>query len=206
MTRLLAVTLLVVTMAGAGATEARAQDGAPGPAPVVVTLIPGGATFFTDAKDDPGGPGFGNYGAGGSVAVHLNRIVALEGELTGAFGVSQSLGLSGLSGKTRTPNLVNYSANVLVSAPTGRAIVPYAAGGIGGLTLFERRELAIGQGDTFLTGNVGGGINWYAGRWGLRGDYRFIAVRGNDDAPAFFGRDERYGHRVYGGVLLNIGR
>ena len=33
-----------------------------------------------------------------------------------------------------------------------------------------------------------------------------IAVRSKDDAPAFFGQETRYGHRVYGGVLLNVGR
>ncbi len=53
---------------------------------------------------------------------------------------------------------------------------------------------------------MGGGVKWYAGRWGLRGDYRFLAVRSKDDAPEFFGQETRYGHRVYGGVMLNIGR
>ena len=61
---------------------------------------------------------------------------------------------------------------------------------------------------TFLTGNVGGDVKWYAsnGRWGLRGDYRFTAVRDKDDAPSFFGRDTRYGHRVYGGLIVNVVR
>ena len=56
--------------------------------------------------------------------------------------------------------------------------------------------------------NIGGGLKWYApnGRWGLRGDYRFIAVRSNDTAPAFFGQDTRYGHRVYGAVIINAVR
>ena len=27
-----------------------------------------------------------------------------------------------------------------------------------------------------------------------------------DDAPSFFGQEERYGHRIYAGVLLNVGR
>jgi hypothetical protein len=31
-------------------------------------------------------------------------------------------------------------------------------------------------------------------------------VQGKDDAPAFFGTDNRYAHRIYGGVLLNLGR
>jgi hypothetical protein len=71
--------------------------------------------------------------------------------------------------------------------------------------MFERAELGVNDMQTFLTGNVGGGIKWYApnGRWGLRGDYRFTAVQSKNDAPAFFGQDTPYGHRVYVGVLIN---
>ena len=98
------------------------------------------------------------------------------------------------------------AATSCVSSPPGRSVVPYVTGGVGGLTLFDRRALVIDDAETFLTGNVGGGVNWYAGRWGLRGDYRFITVQSKDDAPAFFGQETRYGHRVYGGVLLNIGQ
>ena len=59
---------------------------------------------------------------------------------------------------------------------------------------------------TFWTGNVGGGLKWYqsGGRWGLRGDYRFEVVQSKDDAPAFFGQDQRFGNRIYGGVILNV--
>jgi hypothetical protein len=54
---------------------------------------------------------------------------------------------------------------------------------------------------------VGGGVKWYANnRWGLRADYRFISVQSTDTAPAFFGQNLRYGHRVYGGVIINAGR
>ena len=58
---------------------------------------------------------------------------------------------------------------------------------------------------TFLIGNVGGGLKWCArnNRWGLRGDYRFVANRSKDDAPAFFGGDRRYIHRVYAGLIIN---
>jgi hypothetical protein len=31
-------------------------------------------------------------------------------------------------------------------------------------------------------------------------------VQSKDDAPSFFGQETRYGHRVYGGVLINAGR
>jgi hypothetical protein len=33
-----------------------------------------------------------------------------------------------------------------------------------------------------------------------------IAARGKDDAPAFSGHDDRYGHRVYAGLILNTKR
>lgn len=204
MTRWIAVLLAVAAVSGA--TRAYAQESAAGPGPVVITIIPGGATFFTEAKDNPLGPSFGNYDLGGSVAINFNRFLALEGEVSGAFGVSQTLDFGSLTREEKSPNALNYSASLIVSAPTGASVVPYVAGGIGGLSLFEREALNVNDTHTFLTGNVGGGVNWYAGRWGLRGDYRFIAVRANDDAPAFFGQENRYGHRIYGGVLLNIGR
>jgi hypothetical protein len=51
-------------------------------------------------------------------------------------------------------------------------------------------------------------VKWLygSGRWGLRGDYRFIAVHADDQAPSFFGRETRYGHRIYGGVVINAVR
>jgi hypothetical protein len=93
-------------------------------------------------------------------------------------------------------------------SPTGHSVVPYAAGGGGGLTLFERPVLGITDDETFFTGNAGGGVRWYAPnmRWGLRGDYRFVVTQAKGNAPAFFGRDTRYAHRVYGGVIINTVR
>src|ERR671913_1065317 len=195
MQRFIAV-LLTVAAIGA-ATPVFAQDAAPGPGKVVITIIPGGATFFTEAEDNPLGPSFGNYELGGSVAVNFNRYVGVEGEVSGALGVSQSLQIGAADIDERSPNLLNYSGNIVLSAPNRTSVVPYLTGGVGGLTMFERRVLTVDDAATFLTGNVGGGVSWHAGRWGLRGDYRFIAVQSKDDAPAFFGREERYAHRVY---------
>jgi hypothetical protein len=203
MKRLLAI-LLTVTAIGA-ATPVFAQESAPGPGKVVITIIPAGATFFTEADDDTLGPSFGNYELGGSVAVNFNRYVGVEGEVSGSIGVSQSLELGSATVDGRSPDLLNYSGNLVVSAPNRTSVVPYLTGGVGGLTMFSRDGLAVGDTESYLTGNVGGGVSWYAGRWGLRADYRFIAVQSKDDAPVFFGREERYGHRVYGGVLLNVG-
>jgi hypothetical protein len=189
----------------AGGTNTFAQERQSGAGTVVVTIIPAGGTFFTEGKDTKG-PSFGNYGLGGAVGVGINRFLAVEGEVTGAPGVTQDLKFADGTRNLKSPNLVNYSANIVVRAPNHSSIVPYATGGVGGLTLFDKASLGISDTQTFLTGNVGGGVAWINGRWGLRADYRFLAVRSKDDAPSFFGQETRYGHRVYGGVLINVGR
>jgi len=199
------IAVVSVLVGVAGASPAYAQETSPGPGTVVITIIPGGATFFTEGKDSKG-PGFGNYGLGAGVEVNFNRYVGIEGEVSGALGVTQDLQFTGVTSSLKTPNLFNYSGNLVVSAANHTPVVPYVTGGVGGLTLFERPSLDINDTGTFLTGNVGGGVKWFKGRWGLRGDYRFIAVRSKDDAPSFFGSETRYGHRVYGGVLINTGR
>jgi hypothetical protein len=204
MTRWIAVLLAVVGVVGA--TQAYAQESAAaGPGPVVVTIIPGGATFFTEGTEAKG-PSFGNYDLGAGVTVNFNRFIGVEGEVSGALGITQDLTLPGGTSNLRTPNLLNYSGNLVVSAANRTSVVPYVTGGIGGASVFQKESLGILDTQTFLTSNVGGGVNWYAGRWGLRGDYRFIAMKSKDNAPAFFGQETRYGHRVYGGVLLNVGR
>jgi hypothetical protein len=191
----------VITTAG----TAYAQEAAPGPGRLQVTLIPGGATFVTEGQSAQG-PSFGNYELGGAVAFNFNRFVGVEGEVNGALGLSQDLQLGGLMSNLKTPNLLSYSGNLVIYAPRYGGVVPYATGGIGSLIAFQQSEVAIDDTQAFLTGDVGGGVNWYAGRWGLRGDYRFIAIGSHDDAPAFLGQATRYAHRVYGGVILNIAR
>jgi Outer membrane protein beta-barrel domain len=203
MTRWIAVLLAVVGLVGTG--TAYAQEVAPGPGKVEVTIIPGGGTFFTEGKDTQG-PSFGNYDLGAGVTVNFNRYVGVEGEVSGGLGITQDLKSGGLTSNSKTPNLLNYTGNVVVSIPTRSSVVPYVTGGGGGLSLFERAGLGITGTETFLTGNAGGGVKWYSGRWGLRGDYRFVAIQSQDDAPAFFGRETRYAHRVYGGFIVNVGR
>jgi hypothetical protein len=170
-----------------------------------VSIIPGGGIYFTEATD-AGEPAFGNYDLGGAFTVNSNRYIGVEGEVSGAIGVSQDLQLGGLSLDRKSPHLLNYSGNVVFSAANRSSVVPYVTAGVGGLTMFEEADLGIDGNETFLTGNVGGGVKWYAGRWGLRGDYRFLGVQSRDDAPAFFGRETRYGHRVYGAVIFNVVR
>ena len=203
MTRWIAILLAVVGVVGTG--TAYAQETAPGPGVVEVTIIPGGGTFFTEGKSTQG-PSFGNYGLGAGVAVNFNRYVGVEGEVSGALGLTQDLQFGGLTSNTRTPNLLNYTGNVVVSLANRSSVTPYVIGGAGGLSLFQKQTLGINDTTTFLTGNVGAGVKWYSGRWGLRGDYRFVAVQSKDDAPAFFGQETRYGHRIYGAVIVNVAR
>jgi outer membrane protein with beta-barrel domain len=203
MTRWIAI--LVASVALVGTSQAYAQEAPAGPGVVEVSIIPGGGVFFTE-NSDTNEPSFGNYDLGGAVAVNFNRYVGVEGEVSGALGISQELQFGGLNVDRKTPHLLSYSGNVVISAPNRSSVVPYVTGGVGGLSLFEKASLGIDQTETFLTSNVGGGVKWYSGRWGLRGDYRFVAVQSKDDAPDFFGQETRYGHRVYGAVILNVVR
>jgi len=199
------LTFVIATVAIMGAHRASAQEVAAGPGTVEVTVIPGGGTFFTSKN---GAPKFGNYTLGGTLTYNINRVVGLEGEVGGNIGVAQDLALGGLTSNLKTPNTLTYAGNVVVSATTHSSVVPYVTGGVGGLTVFDRPALGITNTDSYLTGNVGGGVKWYApnGRWGIRGDYRFFAVRGKDTGAAFLGQDDRYGHRVYGGIIINATR
>jgi hypothetical protein len=201
MKRLIAVLFAFVGIMGT--SQAYAQESGPAIGIVQLSIIPGGGVFFTDDAD-ANEPGFGNYDLGGSLTVNFNRFVGIEGEVAGGLGVTQGLQAGGFSSDLKTPNLLNYSGNLVLSAANRTSLVPYLTGGIGGLTLLETANLGINEAETFLTGNVGGGLKWYAGRWGLRADYRFVAVQSKDDAPAFFGQVTRYGHRVYAGVILNL--
>jgi len=203
MTRWIALFLVLAGVVGTG--QAQAQERAAGPGVVELTIIPAGWTFFTEGKDTQG-PSFGNYDVGAGLTLNINRYVGIEGEVSGALGISQDLQFGGLTSDVKSPNLLSYSGNLVVSAPNQSSVVPYVTGGVGGLSVFERAPLGINDTETFLTGNVGGGLKWHAGRWGLRADYRFVAVRSKDDAPDFFGQETRYGHRVYGGVIVNVGQ
>jgi hypothetical protein len=184
---------------------AYAQESTPGPGVVEVTYIPAGAAFFTSKGDSPS---FGNYGFGTAATFNVNRHVGIEGELGAMIATTSSLQFGDLNDDVKSPNMLSYQANVVVSPWTGHRIVPYVTGGAGGLTMFERPELGITSDETFLIGNAGGGMKWYApnNRWGLRGDYRFAATRSKDDASAFFGLDTRYVHRVYAAVIINTVR
>src|SRR5258705_3730281 len=123
------IVVLIAAVALIGASRASAQEVAPGPGTLEVTVIPGGAQFFTSKN---GLPDFGNYTLGGDLAYNFNRIIGVEGAVGTSLGISQDLAFGGLPPNLKTPNILNYTGNVLVSAATGSPVVPYATGGIGG--------------------------------------------------------------------------
>ena len=205
MSRRIAALVVVGITVGLGTAYAQESKVSPGPGLVEVTYMPAGAAFFTSKGD---APSFGNYGFGTAVTFNINRVIGVEGEIGSMIATTSDLQFGDLRSNIKAPNMLSYTANVVVSPWTGHSVVPYATGGIGGLTMFERPALGITSDETFLSGNVGGGVKWYApnNRWGLRGEYRFGATKSKDDAPEFFGRETRYVHRVYAAVVINTVR
>jgi len=197
------IAALVIAGISFGIGSAHAQEAPATPGAVEVTFMPAGVGYFTEKGNSPS---FGNIGYGSALVFNINRYVGIEGELGAMLATRSDLQFGDLSSDVKAPNMLNYTANVVVSPGAGRSFVPYAAGGIGGLTMFERPALGVSSDETFLTGNVGGGVKWFAPnkRWGLRGDYRVAVTKSKDGAPAFFGREDRYAHRVYGGLIFNL--
>jgi hypothetical protein len=199
-------TLIVAMFLGIG--SAFAQEPGAGAGRVEIGAFPGGGMFFTKSTDATQ-LDFGNYALGASLTVNFNKWIGAEGELGGGIGVKQNLTFNGaMLASQKTPSMLAYNGNLVLN-PTGsdRAVVPYVTGGIGGLTIFQSDQVAalgVTADETYLTGNVGGGVKWFSTRhFGVRADYRFIAIKSNDTAPAFFGqRETRYGHRIYGGLVL----
>ena len=129
MTRWIAVILATIGLMDTG--QAYAQEVSPGPGVVEVTIIPGGGTFFMKGANTQEAS-FGNYDLGAGVTVNFNRYVGVEAEVSGAVGVSQNLQLGAFTSDVKTPNLLNYSGNIVLSAANRSSVVPYITGGVGG--------------------------------------------------------------------------
>jgi hypothetical protein len=172
-----------------------------------IGAFPGGGMFFGKSTDE-NGPNFGNYALGASVIVNFNKWVGVESEIGGGIGIRQDLTFNSAAlTHQKTPNMLAYNGNLVVNpAGNDRRVVPYVVGGLGGLTVFSDSEVAklgITARETYFSGNIGGGVKWFATpHLGLRGDARFIAVKNQDQAPFFGQQDNRYGGRFYGGLVL----
>ena len=198
------IAALVIAGISLGAGNASAQEPAGTPGSVEMTYMPVSAGYFVEKGDHrvsvttDSARLSHSISTGSSASKRARTMLATTSDLQ--FG--------DLPSDVKAPNMLSYTGNVVLSPWTGHPLVPYATGGIGGLTMFERPALGIAGDETFLSGNVGGGVKWYApnNRWGLRADYRFGATKSKDDAPEFFGRETRYAHRAYAAVVINTAR
>jgi Outer membrane protein beta-barrel domain len=139
--------LITVAALGLAAVPAHAQSSSAGPPRVEFTLSPGGGIFFPGKNAEPD---FGNYRLGGSVTVNLTRFIGVEAEVGSSIGISQQVDFGPTPGVERkTPNLLDYSPNFVVSVPTGSSVVPYVTAGAGALTVFSREELSIDHKSTY---------------------------------------------------------
>jgi len=201
-------TLIVfVTAALIGAGVASAQETGAGAGRFEIGAFPGGGMFFTQSSNG-NEPDFSNYALGASFTYNANAWVGIEGEGGGSVGLHQTLSTEKLSlADRRSPSMWSYTGNIVVN-PWGsnRSVVPYGTVGLGGLTMTPRgdaEQLGITNYETFLTGNFGGGLKWFSTHhFGVRADYRMFVVNGKDTAPAFFGNERRYGHRVQAGLVF----
>jgi hypothetical protein len=190
-----------------GAHVAWAQE-TPGAARWELGLFPGGGTFFTKGSTDAESS-FKNYALGASAARNLNSRLGIEGEIGGGLAVQQDLDFNGIHLANLTgPSTLAYNGDVVYTVGRMHSLAPYVTGGMGGLTLRAREALqpvlGVKSSDTFLSENLGGGVKWLSSKhWGVRGDYRFFVVDGKNSGDQFFGlNDTRFGHRVYGSLLL----
>src|SRR5436190_1857448 len=163
MARKVFTVLAVVVFAAAGAY---AQERVGGAGRVEVGAFPGGGMFFTRSSN-ANEPAFGDYALGGSFTVNVNRYVGLEGEGGGTLGVHQAFTFNETEfTNQRSPSTLMYHGNVVVNpGGSNRAMVPYVTGGLGGLTLSRHRgapDLGIAAYRTYLTGNLGGGLKYFA--------------------------------------------
>jgi hypothetical protein len=151
-----------------GVSVAYGQEGGTGAGRFEVTALPGGGIFFT-TSDNEAEPEFGNYVVGGAFAYNANRWIGIEGEAGNLVGIKQNVTFNNATlNDQHTPCLFGYTGNLVVN-PWGsdRPFVPFVTAGLGGLTMLDTEEVAnlgITSKTTFLTGNVGGGMKWFATR------------------------------------------
>ena len=202
MSRTLA-SVLVATLVSAVPAFAQSTVGA---GKAELTLAPAGWVSFNKPDVFPE-PAFSQFLLGGTITVNWGG-VGIEGELFLALGRSQDLEFGSSSVKQTTPDVVLDAVSLIVPVlGNRRTAVPYISAGIGEITVMRTPD-DVQQPDTetFTTGNFGGGVKWYSsGRWGFRGDYRFVVMRSKFASPgSFIGEELRKIHRFYGALVVNL--
>jgi hypothetical protein len=184
---------------------ALAQEVGAGRVEIDSALLGGGTLFIPSAA-----PRSIGYVFDAAANVNVSRQIGLEGDFAWAMSRQHTVGLTGVAPATvRTPNMLFYTANVIFSPlGHGRKFIPYAEFGGGALEVLggsPSDSFGLAPGSTHLIANAGGGARWFPiPHWGVRGDYRYIAVR-NASPPVGVGVVP-VGHvqRLYGALVLTF--
>jgi opacity protein-like surface antigen len=202
--RLLVSVMLPVAMAATSGV-ARAQESGAGRIEIDSALLGGGTLFVPSAA-----PRSIGYVFDAAANMNVSRRIGIEGDFAWGMSREHAVGLSGIMPATvRSPNMLFYTANVVFS-PMGhtRKFIPYAEAGGGALSALggsPSDSFGLAPDSTHLTANIGGGVRWFPiPHWGVRGDYRYVAIR-NENPPAGIGVVP-VGHvqRLYGALVLTF--
>jgi len=170
---------------------------------------PGGGVWFTGGNGNTES-NFNVYTIAFYADWYANQRVAVEGEYTFGFGMSQDLTFrNGLIPGQQVPWTNDIAGRVLYFPQTTTARLPFYVGaGLGRLTLVSRRQTKnlgydpdVTSSGSFLAPNIGGGVKLrpkaMSPNWSFRLDYRLLFVKSNNDAPAFFAQSKsRVGSQV----------
>jgi len=184
---------------------ALAQEAGAGHVEIDSALLGGGTLFIPSAAPRSVGYVF-------DVATNLNvsRRIGIEGDFAWAMSRTHTTGLTGIApASVRTPNMLFYTANVIVSPlGHGRSFIPYAELGGGALSALggsPSDSFGLASDSTHLTANIGGGMRWFPmPHWGVRIDYRYIAIRNASPPDAFGVVPVGHMQRLLGALVLTF--
>ena len=172
------IAVLIAVAGVAGGSRRTRRKSRPDRAQWSSTIIPGGGTFFTEGKDTQG-PSFGNYDLGAGVDGQLQpfRRRRRRGQRRDRHRAGSG-GSADRPSNLKTPNLLNYSGNLVISAANHSSVdAARHRRRRRPQSVRASRASASSAPTRSSPATSAAGVKWFAGRWGLRGDYRFIAVQ-----------------------------
>jgi opacity protein-like surface antigen len=166
-------------------------------------LFGGGAIYMPSS-----GPQTMGYVLNVAATANVNRWAGIEGDFAWAMSRRQALAFYGVAPvNQRTPNMLFYTGNIVIS-PTGHnhRLVPYIEVGGGAMSVLGTAEagpFGLTKDSTHLALNIGGGARWFPlPHWGVRGDYRYIAIQNAN--PPVGATPVRHANRLYGALVVTF--
>jgi opacity protein-like surface antigen len=206
MTRRLVASIASILLA-AGAAFAQDVKG-PKRTEITSAIFAGGMVIMPSPQ--VGGPASRNYLINLALTRNLTRWIGVEADGGVALSQSQTHDLYGtVPDDARTSNLLLYSGNVVVNAfSDDRPVMPYLIAGLGAVRTFSDEDAAasgLAANTTYLTGSAGAGARWFPEtHWGMRVDYRYLAIKNDAPAPPAGQRIVRSAHQIYVALILRF--